>query len=174
MGGSVSRRRTKFWTSWNSNPGPCSIVAVLTKSQLSIIMASWPKAMVIPTDSVNGRDGSENPRVPLVLTAATRNWYQCPGRSEFFRVTLVRVDRCRATQLLRRAAEKWRPTWCLSSSRNSTGLPYTDGPWDSANHSTTTVRPLRRSVTDRFVGTGGRPAVCPRINVNYWFRGYEV
>jgi hypothetical protein len=123
--------------------------------------------MVIPTDSVNGRDGSEKPRVPLALTAATRNWYQCPGRSEFFRVTLVRaVDWCRTTQLLRRAAEKWRPTWCLSSSRKSTGLPCTDGPWGSANHSTNTLRPLRLSVTDRLVGTGGRPAVYPK-NVKY-------
>jgi hypothetical protein len=130
--------------------------------------------MVIPTDNVNGSDGSEKPRVPLALTAATRNWYQCPGRSKFFRVTLVREDRCRAIQLLRRAAEKWRPTWCLSSRRKSTGLPYIDASWGSANHSTTTVRPLRRSVTDRFVGTGGRPAVCPRINITYLLLGYEV
>jgi hypothetical protein len=111
----------------------------------------------IPTESVNGTDGAENPRVPFALIAATRNWYQCPGRREFFKVTLVLADRCLGTQLLRRASAKWRPTWCLSSSKKSTGLPRVGGSWDSEDHSTTTVRPLRRSVTEKLVGTGGRP-----------------
>ena len=89
-------------------------------------------------------------------------------------MTFVLVERCRGCQLLRRAAEKWRPTWCLSSRRNSTGVPNSDGSWGPANHSTTTERPLRRSVTDRLVGSGGRPVFYPRTQMTYWLLGYEI
>jgi hypothetical protein len=126
------------------------------------IVLYYSELVIIPTESVNGSDGSENPRVPSALIAATRNWYQWPGRREFFKVTLVRDDRCRGTQLPRRAAAKWRPTWCLSSRRNRTGLSGRDACWVPANHSTIAARPLRLSVTDTLIGTGGRPVIQHR------------
>ena len=117
----------------------------------------WSRKMItyIPIERVNGSDCLEKPLVPLPLTAATRNWYQCPGRSEFLSVTLVLMERCLGTQLLSLAGVKCRPTWCRSSSMYNTGSSCTNAP----THSTTTVRPLRRSDMVKFLGIGGNPEI---------------
>jgi hypothetical protein len=55
-----------------SNPRT-PIVQPVGHTDMVTVLKQILEAVIIPTDRVNGSDGSENPRVPFELIAATRN-----------------------------------------------------------------------------------------------------
>lgn len=113
----------------------------------------------LPAFRVNGREGAENPRVPLRLTAATLTWYQKAGVRSV-RTNLVRRRRLRARQDPNNWGCRVSPKWRRSCRTYRTWPLLAEG----RAQRTTLLRGRRASLTVTLTGTVGSPGHgCKRI-----------
>lgn len=129
---------------------------------------SWKKIFLRRLPAVlNGLEGIEYPLDPFSLTAATRNWYQCPvfnpALIEAYGLLLI----CKTSQELSLDSKYLGPKTCRSSTTYQTPLSPSLilGSFDIQLSRTMLLFSLRISIPS---GTGGKPKIHILRHCNTW------